>query len=253
MIFVTGDCHGTYNKFSTKNFPEQKELALTKDDYVIVCGDFGLIWDQEQSKHELYDINWFDEKPWTTLFVDGNHENHYRLNHDFPVEEWHGGKIHRISDSVIHLMRGEMYELDGKKCFAFGGAASHDYDEILHPDTDPSWKLKKKKLKKRNIWFRTEGLDWWENEVPSAQEQNHGIDTLYDNDWKCDFVFTHACPDTWLPALADLDGGSDPTGAYLDKIKRKLDFQHWFCGHMHQEKNLSESEHCIYHQIVQLT
>ena len=41
MVFVTGDCHAEFNKFSTKNFPEQK--GMTRDDIVIVCGDFG-IW-----------------------------------------------------------------------------------------------------------------------------------------------------------------------------------------------------------------
>ena len=43
MIFVTGDCHGEFQKFSTSAFPEQKEM--TKDDIVIICGDFGAVWD----------------------------------------------------------------------------------------------------------------------------------------------------------------------------------------------------------------
>ena len=30
MIYVTGDCHGDFRKFSTDSFPEQKEM--TKDD-----------------------------------------------------------------------------------------------------------------------------------------------------------------------------------------------------------------------------
>ena len=42
MVFVTGDVHGGYDleKQSNKNFPTGK--TLTRDDYVIVCGDFGL-------------------------------------------------------------------------------------------------------------------------------------------------------------------------------------------------------------------
>ena len=74
MIYVTGDCHGDFRKFSTDSFPEQKEM--TKDDIVIVCGDFGAIWDSDgMSRFESYWLNWLDEKPFTTVFVDGNHEN----------------------------------------------------------------------------------------------------------------------------------------------------------------------------------
>lgn len=61
-------------------------------------------------------MEWFDESNFTTLFVDGNHENHALLD-TFPVEEWHGGKIHRIKPSVIHLMRGQVFEIDGKNIF----------------------------------------------------------------------------------------------------------------------------------------
>ena len=40
MIYVTGDCHADFTRFNTKIFPEQYEM--TKDDYVIICGDFGV-------------------------------------------------------------------------------------------------------------------------------------------------------------------------------------------------------------------
>lgn len=56
-----------------------------------------------------------------------NHENFDRLM-AYPVEEWHGGKIQRIRPSVIHLMRGQVFELEEKKLFTFGGASSHDID-----------------------------------------------------------------------------------------------------------------------------
>ena len=39
MIYITGDTHAQFNRFSTKHFPEQKNM--TRDDYVIICGDFG--------------------------------------------------------------------------------------------------------------------------------------------------------------------------------------------------------------------
>ena len=97
MIFVTGDTHGEIDisKLNTKNFPIQREL--TKDDYVIVTGDFGLVWDG--SKADRHWQQWLNEKPFTTLFVDGNHENHELLQ-QYPVTEWNGGKVHQIQPSI---------------------------------------------------------------------------------------------------------------------------------------------------------
>ena len=78
MIYITGDCHREYRRFNTQNFPEQKEM--TKKDYVIVCGDFGGVWSfEKEDKEEKHLLDWLEEKPFTTLYVDGNHENFDRL------------------------------------------------------------------------------------------------------------------------------------------------------------------------------
>ena len=120
MIYITGDCHGDFRKFNKKNFPKQKQL--TKEDYVIICGDFGGIWDSDkESRKEKWWLDWLNEKSYTTLFVDGNHENFDRLN-AYPLEEWHGGKIHKIRSSVLHLMRGHIFKIADKTIFTFGGA-----------------------------------------------------------------------------------------------------------------------------------
>lgn len=123
-IYITGDIHGSISvgrRFNSKNFPIGK--TLTKNDYVIIAGDFGLLWVGD--REDRYWLNWLTNKPWTTLFIDGNHEN-FNLLEAYPVEEWKGGKVHKITPSIIHLMRGQIFELEGKKLFTFGGAASHD-------------------------------------------------------------------------------------------------------------------------------
>ena len=113
MIYITGDCHGDFERFSKNIFPEQNEM--TKDDYVIICGDFGGVWNKDtESPKEKWWLNWLQEKSFTTLFVDGNHENFDRL-YNYRVEEWHGGKVHKIRPSVIHLMRGQIFTIDGKE------------------------------------------------------------------------------------------------------------------------------------------
>ena len=72
MLFLTGDTHGDFTRFRTDIFPEQKQM--TKEDYVIVLGAFGGVWDG--SKEEQYWLDWLEDKPFTTLFVSGNHENY---------------------------------------------------------------------------------------------------------------------------------------------------------------------------------
>ena len=108
---VSGDCHGDFSRFRSHHFPEAAELS--KKDYVIVLGDMGILWDQEESESELEDLRFFERLPFTTLFIDGNHENFDRLN-ALPVTTWHGRKVHRISGSLIHLMRGQVFDLEGK-------------------------------------------------------------------------------------------------------------------------------------------
>ena len=103
MIYITGDTHSDFTRFSTDKFPIPKEM--TKEDYAIICGDFGGVWTfEKESNQEKYWLDWLNSKNFTTLFVDGNHENFTRL-YNYPVEEWHGGKVHKIRDSVLHLMR----------------------------------------------------------------------------------------------------------------------------------------------------
>ena len=126
-IFVTGDIHGTIDirKLTWRNF---EELELGEDDFLIICGDFGLVWcfedDEGRDKDEEW-LDWLEGKPWTTLFVDGNHEN-FDLLSTYPVEEWNGGKVQLIRPNVIHLMRGQIYNIDGSTFFTMGGASSHD-------------------------------------------------------------------------------------------------------------------------------
>ena len=147
MIYITGDTHADFkHRFNMDNFPEQREM--TKDDYVIICGDFGGVWNVgQESKNEKHWLDWFEERSYTLLFVDGNHENFDRLN-SYPVKEWHGGKIHELRPHVLHLMRGQVFEIDEKKIFTFGGASSHDVTGGILETDDPDFKLKKKRLDK---------------------------------------------------------------------------------------------------------
>ena len=149
MIYITGDCHGDFHRFSKRIFPEQKDMS--KDDYVIICGDFGGIWNRDgEDYNEKYNLDLLANKSYTTLFIDGNHENFDRLN-SYPVREWHGGNVHEIRPSVMHLMRGQVFEIDGMSFFTFGGASSHDIDGGILEMDDPFFAEKKSRLNREYV------------------------------------------------------------------------------------------------------
>lgn len=248
MIYITGDCHREFGRFSTKNFPEQKEM--TKDDFVIICGDFGAIWDKEESKEEKYYLDWLNNKPFTTLFIDGNHENFDRL-HSYPVTKWHGGKVHEIRPSILHLMRGQVFNINGKSIFAFGGARSNDISGgILDPD-DPDFKKKKKELDQGWMPYRINHTNWWQEELASKAEMEEGWKNLAAHDYKVDYIVSHCCA-TSTQLLLNPMCMPDAETDYLEDIRQKVDFRRWFFGHYHDNRYIASKEVLLYEQIIRL-
>ena len=250
MIFITGDCHSDFVRFNIENFPEQNKM--TKDDCVIICGDFGGVWNvDEESKRESWWMDWLEERPFTTLFVDGNHENFDRL-YGYPVERWKGGKVHRIRSSVIHLMRGQVFQIEGKKIFTFGGANSHDISGgILEPD-DPNFKAKKKELDRRWLPYRINHVSWWAQELPSETEMKEGLNNLEANGNDVDFIVSHCCSSS---TQAMFGGGlftPDVLTDYLEQIRRTVKFKKWFFGHYHDNKNVNAEEILLYDQVIRI-
>lgn len=246
MIYITGDCHGAYTRFSIENFPEQKEM--TKEDYVIVCGDFGF-WND--SGEQRYWRKWLSKKSFTTLFVDGNHEN-FDLLYSIPVEEWRGGKIHRISDSIIHLMRGQVFMIEGKKIFTFGGARSHDIsDGVVDPDAE-NFKQEYKRLRRLGAMFRVNHVSWWKEEMPNEAEMAEGRKSLEKNGWKVNYIVTHCAPSSVQAQISAGRFVPDALTAYLEEIKQTCSYQKWFFGHYHNNLNVSDKDILIFEQIIRV-
>lgn len=224
-VFICGDTHATISwaKLNSKNFPIGKEL--TKDDYVIVCGDFGAIWDG--GKQDKYILDWYESKPWTTLFVDGNHENHDMLD-SYPVSEWHGGKVHFIRPSVIHLMRGQIFEINGRTFFTMGGAQSTDK------------------------WARKEGVSWWAREMPSDEEYDEAIKNLECVGQKVDFIISHCASDSVEKKIV-YDPWHNKLTNFFEVISSTIEYTWWFCGHYHTDIHLDEySISILYNDIMEL-
>jgi DNA repair exonuclease SbcCD nuclease subunit len=231
MIYLTGDLHGSIDirKLNFENFSIGQ--VMTKDDYLIILGDFGLIW--HDNKEERYWVDWLTGRPWTTLFIDGNHENFDRLNLLSEIEMF-GGKVGKYTNSIYHLKRGEIYTIDGKKFFTFGGANSID------------------KL------VRSEGISWWRDEQPNFYEMKRGINNLQKYYFDIDYILTHTCPDSLVSKLKifgiekyGLDD-NDNTRKYLDTILEMVNFKKWYFGHWHDNKVIEDKYVLLYENIVKL-
>lgn len=214
MIFLTGDIHGDLDirKLSNKNWPESKNL--NKTDYLIILGDFGLIWSNPITSEEKYWLEWLNDRPFTTLVVDGNHENHDMLD-QLDFTEFAGHKAGIIKENILHLKRGNIYNIDNKKFFVMGGAESHDKP------------------------YRVEGKSWWRNEIPSRYEFYYALDNLAIENNEVDYILTHTAPrsiiDIVFSNLQTEGMKKDPTTIFFDEIYKTIKFKKWYCGHFHDD------------------
>jgi len=237
MIFITGDTHGDQRRLGSALTAMRSYSAAEK--YLIVCGDFGFLFSSQESEQEerfLDDLAHLHDEGIFFLFIDGNHENHRRLN-DLPVETWNGGRVHFLRSNVIHLMRGEVFQLEGRTFFTFGGAVSTD------------------QLYRREHFFHTGELIWWPEEQPTLDDYAHGRETFSCLD-RVDYVLSHTAPafaqqEMCLPAFWE----ERPLNLYLDEVRRTLDFSHWFFGHYHLDETCQVAGRpftCVYRDVIPL-
>ena len=228
MVFITGDTHGFYDFFKLEVFAEERK-DLGYDDYVIIAGDFGGVWSRRSLKNDLKP---YEELPFTVLFIDGNHENFEILENDYPVEIWNGGKVHRIADNIIHLMRGQVFYIEKKTFFTFGGATSIDRA------------------------FRTENVGWWKREVPSDEDMKEANVNLEKVGFKVDFIVTHSCDERALyyPPLisSDFQKGVFPENVMLSYFEETVDYGHWFFGHYHLDGDFNDKKTVLYGDIIRI-
>jgi len=229
QLYITGDTHGEMSmmRLGKKTFPQGE--ALTRDDCIIITGDFGLVWPEVESSPERWWRNWLREKPFTVLFVDGNHENHDMLQR-LPREEKFGGIVGVVDENIFHLRRGEIYEIGEKKILTFGGAESYDKER------------------------RCEGISWWKDEVPSYADMDNCLDNLERHDHKVDYIIAHTCPNFQskiLQAKMSSRDIQDPTCRMLEHIYTSCEFSDFYCGHWHIDEDYGKI-HFLYERILKL-
>lgn len=226
MFYITGDTHGSEDRF--KLFVAQGEPNWTADDYLIVCGDFGYLFSNDH--RETVFLDELEQKPYTICFCDGNHEN-FPAIYSYPVETWNGGQIHRIRKNVIHLMRGQVYTIEGKTFFTMGGAYSIDK------------------------FMRQESITWWKEELPTNEEYREATCNLEAHQYRVDYILTHTMPKemitTRLFKIPD-PHDSELTG-FLDWINARVDYKMWFCGHWHEDRSITDRIRALYYDVVQIS
>lgn len=225
-IILCGDTHGTQDIGKLERYFSGREDEFSKDDYLIICGDVAVCGfspsDEKETRAFLQSL------PVTALFADGNHENFDALS-SYPEDTWHGGKVHFIEADIMHLMRGQIFEIGGRTLFTFGGAFSVDRAT------------------------RVEGVTWFREEMPSKAEYAEGWKNLEATGFRVDYIITHTAPFEVVSEMGfgSFDEALEQTREF-QRIADAVDFTGWYFGHFHTDEDLGDKFHCLFETIVEL-
>ena len=220
-MIITGDTHGTLDLDTLRTYCTNFDV---REQYIVILGDVGVCF-HNGLKDEIVRNALLDLNSKGILFIDGNHENFDLLN-SYEVKEWNGGKVHFIEDNIIHLMRGQIFEIEGKKIFTFGGGNS----------IDKQWRI--------------EGRSWWKEEMPSKEEYEEGLLNLEKVGNKVDYIFTHTAPrEICKRMVKKMYSGEEELQDYLQGISETVDFKKWYYGHWHFDVDIDKKYIGMYNRV----
>lgn len=220
MIYITGDTHGDFSRFK-----DSTTRKIKKGDTLIVCGDFGFIWNGDKAEKQI--LKKIGELKYTVAFIDGCHEN-FKLLSEYPEIQWNGGTARAIGGKLVHLKRGQVYTIEGKKFFTFGGGHSQDID------------------------IRRETNTWFEEEQPTIEEVEEGVKNLLAHDGKVDYIITHEPPHS-LKKCLDLDMLHRlETDTFFEQILSECKFDKWFFGKCHMNKIIPQKFYALFDNVIRL-
>ncbi len=217
MIYITGDMHGDISRFDDRALKK-----LKKKDTLFVCGDFGFVWDGDAQEKKL--LEKLGKKKYTIAFLDGRHEN-YDLLDRYPVSEWNGGRVQVISGNLIHLLRGEIYKVEGKTFFTFGGGESPDHD------------------------IRAGAGTFWEAETPTPAQLQNAADNLTLHENHVDYILTHE-PSGKANGFFSVDKPSNGVNLLLNRFEETVSFTRWYFGCLHLDRSMSTRHRAVFSEVI---
>ena len=272
MVYITGDTHGNIRDIIYRC----QQNDITKNDILIILGDVGanfyLNKRDREFKYQLKELG-------TTFFcIQGNHEERPQNIPTYLTKEWNGGIVfyEETFPNILFAKDGEIYTINGKKCFVCGGAYSVDkyfralrgglysgafYPDDIYPDLE---KLKNginipvKNKKRIDNFLNTVSpkvMFWFKDEQPSDEIKKVCEKNLEKSNWKVDAVFTHTSPEKFEPTEMFLEGLNQDlidktTEKWLDKIEGKLDYGMWYAGHYHTDKEANEKFQFLFRKVL---
>ncbi len=214
MIYITGDTHRDFSRFY--------KLKKDSNNMLIVLGDVGINYylneEDKNCKEHLKKLK-------LKLFcVRGNHEERPENISTYKEVEMFGGKVFIEEEypNLIFAKDGETYNIDGKKILVIGGAYSVDKQyRLLH------------------------GYKWFKDEQLTKEEMDTILDKVKDKHF--DIVLTHTCPYKYEPREVFMQGLDQSKvdksmEHFLDKIEENINYDKWYCGHYHTEKQINKLE-----------
>lgn len=220
MIYVTGDMHGDISRFN-----DRKLRRLKNEDTLIILGDFGFVWDNSEAERK--NLDFIRSRKYNVLFIEGAHEN-FPLLYEYPTEDFCGGKIKNLGGNLKMLMRGEIYNLEGKNIFCMGGAQSDD------------------------IEFRTEGESWWAKELPSAEEIDIAREKIKAQG-SVDFILSHDAPQKIRTSLTGDRSEGNRLCKFFDELMYTVKYKNWYFGCYHLDRKLTRTHYGVYKNIIEIT
>ncbi len=221
MIYVTGDMHGEEERLYSRSMKK-----LSEGDTLIVCGDFGFVWDGSAKEKKI--LEYLGSRKYNVCFIDGTHEN-FDLLEKCRMTVWNGGKVHRVSGNLFHMMRGQIFTIEGYRIFTFGGGESTDRE------------------------MRTEHISWWKEEMPTPAELEEGAKAIDEVDCDVDFIITHEPPSivksTMLLRAGETDSVNKLNG-YFEQLNRVCKFKHWYFGSMHEDRIITNVHTAVFEDVI---
>ena len=217
---MTGDVHGDFSRFLDKTAKK-----IRKSDYLIICGDFGFIWNGGKYEQEI--LKKIGKFKFKTLFVDGTHEN-FDLLARYPQTNFCGALARNICGNLYHLPRGQVFELDGMKIFVFGGGESPDRE------------------------LKAAVGNWWPDELPKIGELKAAVENLDKVNRKVDIIITHEPPGKLKNLLERSNKNLNILNKFFDDVTKEVAFERWFFGSAHVNKEFTNKYIAVFNKIIKV-